>query len=100
MICVLVAFYHYKHKMNFHILDLSIRKKFTTFFLLQIPLYKGATEALIPGVTRVGTFHGANGFCDVEFWHPNVYPNDIDSLVQRKHAVEIIRDLILEVRFL
>ena len=76
-----------------------IRKKFRTFFLLQIPLYKGATEALIPGVTRVGTFHGANGFCDVEFWDPNVYPDDVNTLVQRQHAVEIIRDLVLEVSY-
>ncbi|XP_055301092.1 nucleoside hydrolase-like isoform X2 [Sitodiplosis mosellana] len=61
-----------------------------------IPMYKGATEAIIPGTLRVGSFHGANGFSDVEFWHPNVYPNDINTLVQRQHAVEIIRDLVLE----
>ncbi|XP_031636105.1 inosine-uridine preferring nucleoside hydrolase-like [Contarinia nasturtii] len=60
-----------------------------------IPIYKGATEALIPCELKVGTFHGANGFGDYEFWHPDIYPSDPNTLTQQKHAVEIIRDLIL-----
>lgn len=65
--------------------------------LLQIPIYKGATEALIPGELKCGTWYGENGFCNVEFWHPDVYPSDINTLIQKQHAVEIIRDLVLEV---
>ncbi|XP_031628266.1 inosine-uridine preferring nucleoside hydrolase-like isoform X2 [Contarinia nasturtii] len=61
-----------------------------------IPIYKGATEALIPGELKRGTWYGGNGFCDVDFWDTNVYPSDVKTLVQPKHAVEIIRDLILE----
>lgn len=48
----------------------------------------------------MGTFHGANGFGDIEFWDPKMYPSDLNVLIQRKHAVEIIRDLVLEVRAL
>lgn len=62
-----------------------------------MPIYKGATEALIPGEMRVGDFHGNNGFADVQFWHPEIYPSDINTIVQPQHAVEIIRDLVLEV---
>lgn len=45
----------------------------------------------------MGEYHGSNGFSDVEFWHPDIYPSDISSIIQQKHAVEIIRDLVLEV---
>lgn len=43
-------------------------------------------------------FHGENGFGNVEFWDPAVYPADVNFLVQQKHAVEIIRDLVMQVR--
>lgn len=39
-------------------------------------------------------FWGSNGFSDVNFWQPH-YPHDIDSIVQAKNAVEIIRDLVM-----
>lgn len=65
-------------------------------FLTQIPIYKGADEALIPGDIKRGT-HGANGFADVQFWDLNKYPSDINKLIQQKRAVEIIRDLVMEV---
>lgn len=52
---------------------------------------------MIPADLNIEWFHGSNGFCDVEFWDANVYPSDVNTLIQRKHAVEIIRDLILEV---
>ncbi|XP_031628323.1 uncharacterized protein LOC116344081 [Contarinia nasturtii] len=61
-----------------------------------IPIYKGATEALIPVELNIVKFNGNNGFSDVDFWDTNVYPSDVNTLVQPKHAVEIIRDLILE----
>lgn len=65
---------------------------------LQIPIYKGATEALIPNPEmKVGSFHGENGFADIDFWDLNIYPSDINRIVQQQHAIEIIRDLVLEV---
>ncbi|XP_055306455.1 nucleoside hydrolase-like [Sitodiplosis mosellana] len=60
-----------------------------------IPIYKGADEALIPGDIKRGS-HGANGFADVEFWDLDKYPSDINTLIQRKRAIEIIRDLVME----
>lgn len=63
---------------------------------MQIPIYRGANEALIPHNSRADFFHGLNGFCDVDFWLPH-YPNDINMMIQQKHAVEIIRDLVMEV---
>lgn len=62
----------------------------------QISIYKGAAEALIPGDMRVGVFFGSNGFSGVDFWKPH-YPSDLKSLIQPKHAIEIIRDLVMEV---
>ena len=47
---------------------------------------------------KIGYFHGENGFGNVDFWDPAIYPSDVNSLVQKKHAVEIIRDLVMEVR--
>lgn len=67
-------------------------------FFLQIPIYRGATEALIPNKDMlVGTFHGENGFADVDFWDENNYPSDVNTLVQKEYAIEIIRDLVLKV---
>lgn len=43
-------------------------------------------------------FYGKNGFSDVEFWKPH-YPSDINSIIQPKNAVEIIRDLAMKVNF-
>lgn len=65
---------------------------------LQIPIYKGATEAFIPAEIKVGTFRGSNGFSDVEVWQPH-YPNDLSALIQKENAVEIIRNLVMEVSF-
>lgn len=39
-------------------------------------------------------FWGSNGFSDVDFWQPH-YPRDINSIVQSKNAVEIIRELVM-----
>lgn len=39
-------------------------------------------------------FWGSNGFSDVDFWQPH-FPRDINSIVQAKGAVELIRDLIM-----
>ncbi|XP_055301164.1 nucleoside hydrolase-like [Sitodiplosis mosellana] len=60
-----------------------------------IPIYKGATEPLIPEETKIGMSFGSNGFCDVEFWKPH-YPTDINEIIQRQNAVEIIRELVIE----
>ena len=50
---------------------------------------------MIPIQTKSTDFHGENGFGNVDFWDP---ANDVNTLVQKKHAVEIIRDLVMEVR--
>lgn len=44
----------------------------------------------------MGTFRGANGFSDIEVWQPH-FPDDINGLIQRKNAVEMIRDLVMDV---
>lgn len=46
---------------------------------------------------KIGGFHGENGFGNVDFWDPAKYPSDVNTLIPQKHAVEIIRDLIMEV---
>lgn len=83
-----------KHKL-FYIARIEFTR---TFFVLfsQIPIYKGATEAIIPAEIKVGTFRGLNGFSDVEVWQPH-YPNDVNALIQKENAVEIIRNLVMEV---
>lgn len=50
----------------------------------------------MPFVWKKPSFFGSNGFCDVEFWQPN-YPSDIKSIVQSKSAIQVIRDLVMEV---
>lgn len=68
------------------------------FTCAQIPIYRGSIESLIPAGMKTGDFHGENGFGNVDFWNPAIYPSDVNTLVQQKHAVEIIRDLVVEVQ--
>lgn len=63
----------------------------------QIPIYEGATEALVPIDTMRDNFFGGNGFSDIDIWQSN-YPSDINSLIQQQKAVEIIRELVMKVR--
>lgn len=63
----------------------------------QIPIYKGAAEALIPRPLEIDSFHGINGMGDVEFWRHDLYPSNENEIIQPESAVQIIRDLILKV---
>lgn len=80
---------------------LNKMKKFEikTIFLQQIPIYKGAIDALIPGALfpDFPKFHGENGMGDVCVWDPEIYPNDISELIQPENAVQAIYDLVLKV---
>lgn len=54
-----------------------------------IPVYRGAVKELVH-TEIVDQFHGVNGFQDIDF------PEDVDtSLVQSKHAVNAIFDLVM-----
>lgn len=66
------------------------------FLLFQIPLYKGASEAINPNDTNKDNFFGGNGFGDIDIWKPN-YPN-VEQIIQAKSAVNIIHELVIQVR--
>lgn len=87
------------------VFELFFRMNLLIFFLFkcvlnnsfQVPIYKGASEAIIPIDTENTYFYGRNGFGDLNIWKPS-YPKDVESIIQRKHAVEIIRELVLKVK--
>lgn len=62
----------------------------------QIPIYKGASEAIIPIDTKRDNYFGKNGFSDIDIWKPH-YPPNVNSIVKKKSAIEIIRDLVMQV---
>lgn len=62
----------------------------------QIPIYKGATEALINHPIEFNYYHGKNGMGNVKFWKPE-YPSDENEMVQPESAAQKIRDLIIKV---
>lgn len=67
------------------------------FVYLQIPIYKGSSEPIIPTNLKNVHYYGKNGFGDIDFWKPN-YPSNVSSIVvPEKNAVEIIRDLVMKV---
>lgn len=39
-------------------------------------------------------FFGENGFGDVDVWKPH-YPHDVNAIIQKKNAIEIIRELVM-----
>lgn len=67
--------------------------------LRKIPVYKGASEAIIPINLENIHFYGMNGFGDLDYWKPH-YPKNIDMIVPKQHAIEIIRDLVMKVYFI
>lgn len=62
----------------------------------QIPVYKGASEALIGGKEDYVQFNGSNGLGGIDM---EPYTSDIDAneRVQSQNAVEIIHKLVMEV---
>lgn len=63
---------------------------------IQIPIYKGATEPLIERSLLNENFHGVNGMGNVDFWPPE-YPTNENALVRPESAMQIIRDLAMQV---
>lgn len=43
-------------------------------------------------------FHGDNGMCDIDVWEPN-FP-DVSEIIHPTNAVQMIRDLIMQVKML
>lgn len=63
----------------------------TCFLIFQIPVFKGARSALIPGPpSEKPPFHGQDGLGDTSTFEPDM------SILQTKHAVTAINDLISE----
>ena len=58
---------------------------------LDIPVFAGAESSLLIKPNYYPRFHGADGFKDVYHEKPSM------DLVQKKHAVEALKDLIEEV---
>lgn len=63
---------------------------------IQIPIYKGASEALIERSLVNNNFHGVNGMGNVDFWTPE-HPTNENELVRPESGVQIIRDLVMQV---
>lgn len=41
-------------------------------------------------------FYGMNAFADLDYWQPH-YPKDVQSIVAKRNAIEIIRELVMKV---